>query len=654
MPIDRRSLSTMTRLLACPRAAVAVALLRGIVASPAAPESGQSDAALHRYFQSATARIATNAFAGIVSRADWERQREERRRELLDMLGLWPLPPRADLRATVTGRIELKEVVVEKLQFQALPGLYVTANFYLPREVPHPLPAILYACGHAEVKTNGVSLGNKTFYQHHGLWFAEHGYVCLVIDTLQLGEIQGDHHGTYRLGQWWWNSRGYTPAGVEAWDCIRAIDYLETRPEVDRSRIGMTGRSGGGSYTWTTAAVDDRIRVAAPVAGITDLHNHVIDGTVEGHCDCMFFVNTYRWDFGLNAALIAPRPLLIVNTDADTLFPLDGVVRVHNQALKIYRLYGVETNLGLVIGPGPHRDTQDLQVPVFRWFNHFLKGADPLVTDAARKRIDPADLRVFTGLPSDERNTRAQEWFGPPAAGPGPAPDSDAILSPLRQRTFGAWPETPPPLQPRALVDVTLGTARLRAWDFESEPEVPLRLYALSGDDRTTAGLLRILDPPAWERLRSFLDRTPGSAQDWRPGLPGPNHALAWLAPRGVGPEAWSGDARKQIQIRRRFMLLGSTVDSMRVWDIQRGVDLMRRVMPDLKEVEIAADGSMAVNALFASLFQPGIQSLRLRDCPASMRDGPDYLNVLQALNLSQALKLARDKGVRITMEGRE
>ena len=78
--------------------------------------------------------------------------------------------------------------------------------------------------------------------------------------------------------------------------------------------------SGGGSYTWTTAALDDRVRVAAPVAGITDLRNQVVDGCVEGHCDCMFFLNTYRWDFPLNAALLAPRPLLIVNTDADSLF----------------------------------------------------------------------------------------------------------------------------------------------------------------------------------------------------------------------------------------------------------------------------------------------------------------------------------------------
>ena len=102
---------------------------------------------------------------------------------------------------------------------------------------------------------------------------------------------------------WWWNSRGYTPAGVEAWNCMRALDYLETRPEVDKTRFGVTGRSGGGAYSWWITALDDRIKVAVPVAGITDLQNHVVDGAVEGHCDCMFIVNTYRWDYPQVAAL---------------------------------------------------------------------------------------------------------------------------------------------------------------------------------------------------------------------------------------------------------------------------------------------------------------------------------------------------------------
>ena len=70
-----------------------------------------------------------------------------------------------------------------------------------------------------------------------------------------------------------------------------------------QNRIGVTGRSGGGAYSWWIATLDERIKAAAPVAGITDLQNHVVDGVAEGHCDCMFQVNTYRWDFAQVAAL---------------------------------------------------------------------------------------------------------------------------------------------------------------------------------------------------------------------------------------------------------------------------------------------------------------------------------------------------------------
>ena len=132
------------------------------------------------------------------------------------MLGLSPLPERTDLKAQVTGRIEHPQFTVEKLHFQSLPGLYVSANLYIPKGLTNPAPTILYLSGHGPVISNGVSYGNKVAYQHHGAWFARNGYVCMILDTLQLGEIQGLHHGTHRENMWWWNSRGYTPAGVEA------------------------------------------------------------------------------------------------------------------------------------------------------------------------------------------------------------------------------------------------------------------------------------------------------------------------------------------------------------------------------------------------------------------------------------------------------
>src|SRR5688572_21361985 len=371
------------------------------------------DENLQRYFTREVEQIESQCLTGFNSSEDWERAQPKLRDQLFEMLSLDPLPARTELKPVITGKLEREDFVVEKLHFQSSPGLYVTANFYLPKKIDKPLPTILYVCGHAIIKTNGISYGNKVGYQHHGAWFARNGYACLIIDTVQLGEIEGLHHGTYREGMWWWNSRGYTSAGVEAWNSIRALDYLETRPEVDKTRFGVSGRSGGGAYSWWVAALDERIKVAAPVAGITDLENHVVDGVVEGHCDCMFIVNTYRWDYPAVAALVAPRPLLICNSDKDTIFPLDGVQRTHAKVANIYKLLNASTNLGLLITEGPHKDTQDLQLPVFRWFNRHLKGEDPVIEMAATKFFTGQELKVFDQIPADELASKIHNTFVP-------------------------------------------------------------------------------------------------------------------------------------------------------------------------------------------------------------------------------------------------
>ncbi len=613
---------------------------------------------LSEYFRLETDHLATRAFAGVVTREDWEARRPVLKRQLLEMLGLWPFPERTDLKPVVTGTLEEDGVVVERLHFQSLPGLYVTANLYRPKQVTGKLPAVLYVCGHALVKTNGLSCGNKTAYQHHGLWFARHGYVALLIDTLQLGEIEGFHHGTHRLGQWWWNSRGYSPAGVEAWNGVRAIDYLESRPEVDATRIGMTGRSGGGSYTWTTAAIDERVRVAAPVAGITDLRNQVVDGVVEGHCDCMFFVNRHRWDFGLNAALLAPRPLLIVNTDSDTIFPLDGVQRVHAQVRRIYDRMGASNRLGLVIGPGPHQDTQDLQVPVFRWFGRHLKGEETVVREPALKKIDPLALRVFGNLPTDERNTRAAEWFPDGQWSREVAWEGDgwrAVLGDLRREVFGGWPQEE---TTRPVIEEPWGSERegwrVKGGALQTQPGILAPWMAVSRVNAAPPGrvVLHVLsasEAEAWGAGGGQVGREMWETDGRRLG-PGAEWVTVGFVPRGSGPRVggpeMEAELRRQVQIRRRFMLLGQTLDGMRVWDIRQAVRALREAYGEGISIQLRGKGDGAVNALLAGLFEPAVAAVEVVDMPESLRKGPDYLNLLKFGDVPWLRRMARARGL--------
>ena len=585
------------------------------------------------YFRLETELVAARAAATLTNTVEWKRNRDVYRKQLFEMLSLDPLPARGDLKAVVTGKVERDDFVVEKLHFQSLPGLYVTANLYLPKQIEKPLPTVLYVCGHGPVIKNGVSYGNKVTYQHHGIWFARHGYACIVLDTLQLGEIQGLHHGTYREGMWWWNSRGYTSAGVEAWNCIRALDYLETRPEIDKTRLAATGRSGGGAYSWWIIALDDRIKAAAPVAGITDLHDHVINGTVEGHCDCMFTVNTYGWDYAQVAALAAPRPLLIVNTDRDRIFPLDGVVRVHGLVREVYRSYNAETNLGLVISEGPHKDTQDLQVPVFRWFNRHLKGEDPLIERAAVKLLDPEDLKVFATLPSDAINTNIHETFVAKARESTSPGEYDRLLSELKQKAFRGWPEGSRQVADASTVSRN-GDISVEKCELTTQHDVMLDLWVAKRGRSPKAVTLAIVE--------KLPDPASFATPEWKEKLKA--SAYAFFAPRGLGNDVWSGDAKKQVQIRRRFMLLGQTVDSMRVWDIRQAIQAIRNRYPSAA-LRVEGSGAQAVNLLYASLFEPGISGASLADLPASHQNGaPDYLNVLRVMDIPVALKIAESR----------
>ena len=666
------------------------------VADPPKLDTSRGDRMIAEYFRLETGKLRDACLTDIHSADDWNAKKGEYRRQLLDMLGLDPLPERTELQPVITGKTEHEEFTVERLHFQSRPGLYVTGDLYVPKlasgglqppggtatdskstggltppaRQDARLPAILYVCGHGGVKKDGVSFGNKVHYQHHGGWFARNGYVCLVIDSLQLGEIEAIHHGTHLYGRWWWLSRGYTPAGVEAWNCVRALDYLQSRPEVDGDKLGVTGRSGGGAYSWWIAAIDERIKAAVPTAGITDLQNHVVDGVVEGHCDCMFCLNTYRWDYPLVAALVAPRALLISNTDRDGIFPLDGVYRTYSKVRRLYELLGKPNDLALQITAGGHADTQELHIHAFRWFDKHLKGIDRPIDKPAVKFFQPEQLKVFDKLPADELNTKIDETFV--AAAPTPVPPAgkdawekqrDGWLQQLGDKVFRGWPVSGSPLDLKEAFNAEADGVRLRAFDFVSQEGFTLRLYVAQRAmlDKAELVVVNPLDAAGWSEFlatyrSAFAEQLKAEAPDSESQVTGEwastkkmfesfPWAMAYVAPRGIGPTAWDQSAKKQTQHRRRFYLLGQTLEEMQAWDIRRAIQATRTVS-GLADAPLWLQGhrQMAALSVYAAIFEPNVQRIDLHEMPTSHRDGPALFNVLRIFDLPQAVTLAAER----------
>ncbi len=619
------------------RAALCVPVFVALVAAPLTAQpygepdrDSPGDAMIQAWLAARAKAIDAEFLAEIESATDWTAARPRYLEEYRSMLGLPRERVSTPLHATVTGRVEGDGYVVELLHYQSRPRLYVTANLYRPAVVEpgSRLPAILYVCGHSPRGRNG----NKTAYQSWGIWFARHGYVCLMVDTLQLGEIAAIHHGTYREERWWWHSRGYTSAGVECLNGIRGIDYLVSRADVDPERIGVTGISGGGAATFWVAAADERVKVAAPVSGMADLESYVGNRVINGHCDCMFLHNTHRWPWTRIAAMIAPRPLLFVNSDADPIFPMDANERVIARLERLYALFGAGDLVDSVVSIGGHAYRTDIRRAVYRFLNLHLKDDSRPVTDSEvdlvtgnDHPIPPERLRVFrtdADIPADELNTKIDAHFVELASPDQPLPESlDA---------FRRW-------QSERL-------ERLRAIDRRREPGRTLaRLEGERLETEPGVGVVlrRLRVAPEKKRHILVVGSSLDADLDWLGDEVG-DDAEVWLVePRGIGSTRWTRNNPPNY-VERSHVLVGTTVDASRLLDVFAAIDAIELRLPIQPPITVAGRGSNGLLAAYAAALSRTIDRVVVADIPLSHRasGAPQFLDSLRVGDVPEILGL--------------
>jgi dienelactone hydrolase len=626
--------------------ALGYCLLLNIAAEPAKPTPG--DEMIDKYLAQETAKLTARVLDGATTLEQWQARRPRLRQEYLDMLGLWPLPEKTSLNVQVTGSLEREDFVIDKLHFQSRPGLYVTGNLYRPKKTTGKLPAVLYVCGHSGRGRDG----NKTAFQDHGMWFASNGYICLIIDTLQLGEIPGIHHGTYREGRWWWQARGYTPAGVECWNGIRAIDYLVSRPDVDSERIAVTGISGGGASTFWIAAADERVRCAVPVSGMSDLESYVSHKVINGHCDCMFLINTYGWEWTTIAALVAPRPLLFCNSDHDPIFPMDGNLRIIARLRKLYAMYGKPELVQDYVSRGGHDYRPDLRIAIFQWINKHIKNDTGPVKDAEFKPIAGKELRVFPtdmDVPTDAINGTVDETFVKRADVKLPEKGKfeewrSTALRDLREHSFRTFSGR--------IAKATVADQGEGSFTITTEPEIECELWGppLQSLKRARSATLMVT---------ATVDLDAESKKVFAASLG--NGELAFLVlPRGFGQRRWTAKSPPNY-VERSHVLLGHSVEEGRLWDIIQTVRHLNDSAKAKLTWKVIGRGKEGVLASYAALFERSIKEVVIIDPPKSHMEGPIFLNVLRVLDIPDALGLlaprkltlvnARDKAFDRTVE---
>lgn len=311
----------------------------------------------------------------LVSRADWRRRQEEVRSRLRNAIG--PFPERTPLRARVVDTLNREGYRVEHIVYESVPDFHVTGSLFVPDDLEGPAPTVLYLSGHTSEAYRAET------YQHVILNLVEKGFVVMAIDPFGQGErrqyagadadqfpIGGstDEH-SYVGAQSFLTGR--SPAWVFAWDGIRAIDYLVGRPEVDPDRIGVTGRSGGGTQTAYVSALDERVRAAAPENYITsfrrllqsigpqDAEQNLFHGLARGldHADLL----TVR----------APRPTLMITTTRD-FFSIQGARETAQEVERAYAAFGARDHFKKVEDDAGHASTEANREALYAFFQRHL------------------------------------------------------------------------------------------------------------------------------------------------------------------------------------------------------------------------------------------------------------------------------------------
>lgn len=308
---------------------------------------------------------------------DWNKRAAYLREHVLASAGLLPLPEKTPLRPTIFGEIKRSDYTVAKVYFESLPGFFVTGNLYRPLG-DGPFPAVLSPHGHwayGRLENTAINSGPG-----RAINLARQGYVVFTYDMVGYNDSQQVPHTFSGEREYLW---GLSLSGLQLWDSIRALDFLESLPYVRRDSIGMTGESGGGTQTFLASAVDQRIAVSVPVNMIS-LH-------MQGGCLCEnppgLRLETNNVEI---AATIAPRPLLMISATGD--WTAETLELEYPAMRSIYNLVDASDRVRAVRITAEHNYNKESREAMYAWMAHWLQH-QPEDTRPAERSFTPEPLQ---------------------------------------------------------------------------------------------------------------------------------------------------------------------------------------------------------------------------------------------------------------------
>ncbi len=290
----------------------------------------------------------------FASKAEWEKRRQQLRAQILMSAGLDILPDRTPLSPQIFGKLNRGDYSIEKVLIQTLPGYWLGGNLYRPLGKQGKFPGVVSPHGHwKKGRLENTETGS---IPARCISLARQGYVAFCYEMVGYNDTTQTPHAFGGPAEDLW---AFGPLGLQLWNSIRALDFVQSLPDVDGSRLAATGASGGATQTFLLSAVDERVKFSTPV--------NMISSIMQGGSPCE---NAPGLRVGANnmeiGAMMAPRPMLMVAATGDWTV---NTPKIEYPALRdIYKLYDAEANLAMVQITAPHNYNKDSREAMYRFF----------------------------------------------------------------------------------------------------------------------------------------------------------------------------------------------------------------------------------------------------------------------------------------------
>lgn len=539
------------------------------------------------------------AVRAIHSAAEAESRQAQVRAKILDLIGGLP-DYNGPLNAKVTGTIRKPQYTIEKVIFESLPQFYVTADLYRPNTAGH-YPGVLFPMGHWDQ--------GKAAAQRMAANLAAKGFVVLAYDPVGQGERFQQYDRRLKASLAGGTTDQHFQAGAQAilagenfaryriWDAKRALDYLVSRPEVEKEKIGCTGCSGGGTLTAYISALDKRIKVAAPACYINTWRKLFTGPTGDSEQSFPNFLAS-----GLDVMdyieLFAPKPYLIANTVAD-FFPIEGARYAYQESLDWYRLFGAEEKIRWVVGPGGHGTPIQIREGIYQWMIRWLKDGKGNFREEPVEMVPDFDL-----LATESGHVDGAEMY-------------QIILEGLRQRS-----------KPGTTAELVTELKRLAEVSSDRPPAARV-VSQSAGLEYRTEQLAIEVEPGLEIAGTLYLPNKDGqkpavvlvaAGATTAEALAHQGSVVLDLFPRGMPEPPNSRYTGNWLQATRAWVI-GKNLPGLRAGDILRGVSLLAgRNDVDASAIRAAAHGVDGIWLLMAAAQDPRISKIWLDRTPYSFR----------------------------------